>query len=253
MNGIRAAEKRGFSDWLQRERPDFLCLQEMRAQLDQVPEELRSPAGYGTRWECAETKGYSGVGLYNRFAPDQYRVGSGLDWGDREGRVLRADYEELSIITIYVPSGSSSEERQQKKFEYMEHLLPWLQGLLDEGRPIAVCGDINIAHTEIDIHNPKGNAKNSGFLPEEREWFGRVLDQGWSDVLRDLNPDVKGLYSWWSNRGRAREKDLGWRIDAVWCSPQLAAVAEKAWIEKDAGLSDHAPVWVEFGPLRSGA
>lgn len=246
LNGIRAAEKRGFSRWLERRKPDVLCLQELRAHEDQVPDELRSPAGYSARWCVAERKGYAGVGLYSRHAPDAYSVGTGLEWGDGEGRALRADFRDHSVVSLYVPSGSSSEARQERKFEYMEHLLPWMKELLREGRAIAVCGDVNVAHTEIDIHDPKRNSKNSGFLPEEREWLTKVLELGWVDVLRALHPGERGLYSWWSARGRAREKDLGWRLDYVLASPPLAARALESWIEKEAGLSDHAPVWARF-------
>ena len=246
-NGIRSADRKGFSRWLGRSQPDVLCLQEMRAWPEQVSDGVRSPAGYNTRWVCAEKRGYAGVGVYAREAPDRYAVGSGLDWGDREGRVLRADFGQTAVVSLYVPSGSSSEERQRAKFEYLDHLLPWTRSLLREKRPVVICGDVNIAHTELDIHAPKRNEKNSGFLPEERAWFGKLLKQGWVDVVRRLHPEEPGLYSWWSNRGRAREKDLGWRIDYVLATPDLAERASEAWIESKAGLSDHAPVWVRFG------
>jgi len=246
LNGLRAAEKRGFSRWLAERKPDHLCLQELRAHEEQVPEALRTPEGYCARWNAAVRKGYSGVALYTRLAPERYAAGCGLAWGDEEGRVLRADFPGLSVVSMYVPSGSSSEERQQLKYEYMEHILPWMRKLAREKRPIAVCGDINIAHAELDIHDPKRNAKNSGFLPEERAWFTQLLTAGWTDVLRALHPGEPGLYSWWSARGRAREKDLGWRIDYVLANRALAARAEAAWIERDAGLSDHAPVWARF-------
>jgi len=253
MNGIRAAEKRGFSKWLAETQPDILCLQELRARPEQVEDALRYPAGYSARWECAEKKGYSGVSLMTRFAADSYDVGTGLGWGDSEARCLRADFEELSVISVYIPSGSSGDERQGMKYEFLEHFTKYMKKLLKEGRPVAVCGDFNIAHEEIDIHNPRGNAKNSGFLPEERSWFTKLLKQGWVDVVRQLQPDEAGLYSWWSNRGQARALDRGWRIDYVLASPSLAPLAKRAWIEKDAGLSDHAPVWVEFGGRDEGA
>jgi exodeoxyribonuclease III len=246
LNGVRAAGKRGFADWITEQQPDHLCLQEVRALPEQVGDELRSPAGYSARWNSAEKKGYAGTAFYSRSAADRYQHGVGLDWADSEGRAVRADFDDMSIVSLYVPSGSSSEERQQRKFESMEHLRGWFTRLLEEDRPIAVCGDINIAHTPLDIHAPKRNEKNSGFLPEEREWLSGILEFGWVDVVRELNPDRAGLYSWWSNRGRAREKDLGWRIDYVLATPSLAARAKEAWIEKDAGLSDHAPVWVRF-------
>jgi len=246
LNGLRSASRKGFLEWLEARRPDLLCLQEVRAWPAQVAPELRSPSGYSCRWVNAERKGYAGVALYTRTPPDSYQVGSGLDWSDAEGRVLRADLGPLSLTSAYIPSGSSSEERQQLKYDFIDHFLPWSAGVLAEGRPAAICGDFNIAHTPLDIHAPKRNEKNSGFLPAERERFSALLEQGWVDVLRALHPDEPGLYSWWSNRGRAREKDLGWRLDYILATPQLAKLATEAWIEKDAGLSDHAPVWVRF-------
>ncbi|MFT7668744.1 MAG: exodeoxyribonuclease-3 [Planctomycetota bacterium] len=246
LNGIRAAEKHGFGEWLAREKPDVLCTQEVRAQTDQVPDEVRSPAGYNTRWNSAVKKGYAGTALFTREAPDSYQVGSGLDWGDLEGRALRASFPDLEVISLYVPSGSSSEERLERKFEYMKHMTKWFAKLLKENRPIAVCGDFNVAHTELDIWSPKTNVKNSGFLPEERNWFSKLLAQGWRDVVREQNPGAPGLYSWWSTRGQAREKDRGWRLDYCLMTPSLADRVTNAWVEKDAGLSDHAPVWIEL-------
>jgi exodeoxyribonuclease III len=251
--GIRSAERRGFLPWLQRTRPDVLCLQEVRAWPDQVPAELRCPPAYNSRWLVPPRKGYSGVATYSRASPDRYAEGSGLPWGDHEARVLRADFGALSVVNLYMPSGSSGADRQILKFDYLAHWAEYARGLLAEGRPMALCGDFNIAHTELDIRNAKGNAKNSGFLPAERAWFSELLAQGWVDVVRTLHPGVPHLYSWWSNRGEARSKDVGWRIDYVLCSPPLAALAREAWNEKGAGLSDHAPVWVRFGPAHAPA
>jgi exodeoxyribonuclease III len=248
VGGIRSAERRGLQSWLAARRPDVLALQELRASEDQVPDELRSPAGYNTAWNSAEKKGYSGVAIYSRRQALCWRAGLELDWGDREGRVLRADFPDLSVISLYVPSGTTGEVRQRAKLEFLRHLSPWLKRLLAEGRPVAVLCDINIAPTERDIHDPKGNAKSSGFLPEERAWFARLLRQGWTDAVRAAHPDQQGPYSWWSHRGRARELDRGWRIDHILLSPALAARLEEAWIERDAGLSDHAPVWARFSP-----
>ena len=245
-NGIRAAHRRGFLDWLERSEPDVLCLQEVRASLDQVGPELRSPAGYNSRWVVAEKKGYAGVAVYSKQAVDAYREGCGLDWADAEGRVLRADYDDFSVVSFYLPSGSSSPERLALKFEFMRYIEKLLAQLAREKRAIAVCGDWNIAHTELDIHAPKRNEKNSGFLPEEREWLGQVLARGWTDALRELHPGEPGLYSWWSARGQARAKDLGWRLDYLMLNPAMAERLRRAWIEKDADLSDHAPVWIEF-------
>lgn len=260
VNGIRAAERRGFLEWLDRRKPDVLLLQEVRAWPDQVPAELRCPPGYNARWLNAEKKGYAGVAVLTRCPVDRYEVGTGLEWSDAEGRVLRADLGPLSVVSAYLPSGSSSPERQAVKIEWMEHFLPWARKLARGRRPCLIAGDLNIAHTELDIHDPRGNAKNSGFLPEERDWFGQLLKSGWSDVFRELEGEVGGAYSWWSNRGRARELDRGWRIDYVLANGKLAELAREAWIEKDAGLSDHAPCWVRFDwpegeplPLGSGA
>ena len=246
LNGIRSAERRGFTKWLKKNQPDHLLMQEVRATPDQVPDEVRSPVGYNCRWECAEKKGYAGTAIYTRSMPDTWTAGLGLEWADSEGRAIRADMEDLSLVSLYLPSGSSSEERQERKFAFMDHAMSWLAGLLEEGRPMIVCGDWNIAHTEADIWNPKGNKKNSGFLPEEREWFSEVLKLGWRDVFREAHPDEAGLYSWWSNRGRAREQDKGWRLDYVLTTPDLAERVQSAHIDKKAGLSDHAPVVVEF-------
>ena len=244
LNGIRSAEKRGFSRWLKRTQPDHLCLQELRATVDDVDDVLRSPAGYNTHWHSAVKKGYSGVALYTRSSAERTHRRTNFELCADEGRVLRADFDDLSVTSLYVPSGSSSPERLAIKYRYLDQLAGFTQALLDEHRPMALCGDFNIAHTAIDIHDPKGNAKNSGFLPEEREWFSKLLAQGWVDILRVLHPGERGHWSWWSNRGRAREKDLGWRIDYVLVSPELAPRVREAWIEKKAGLSDHAPVWI---------
>jgi exodeoxyribonuclease-3 len=244
LNGIRAAERRGFSAWLAKRKPDVLCLQELRATVEDVEESLHSPKGYTSRWLSSEKKGYAGVGLLSRERPKRHVEGTGFAHCADEGRAVRADMKDLSVVSLYVPSGSSSEERLAIKLEFMKHMLPYTKKLLAEKKPMAICGDFNVAHREIDLARPKQNVKNSGFLPEERAWFDRLLEQGWVDVVRELHPDEAGLYSWWSQRGRARENDVGWRLDYVLASPKLAPRITKAWIEKKADLSDHAPVWV---------
>jgi len=246
LNGIRSAERRGFSRWLGRAKPDLLCLQELRAQRDDVEDELFSPAGYNARWHSAEKKGYSGVALYARHAPDRYHVDTGFTHCANEGRVLRADFDGFSVVSLYVPSGSSSPERLAIKLKYMQLFLGHAKALLAERRPIALCGDLNVAPTALDLARPKQNEKNSGYLPEERAWFAALQKQGWIDVVRAKNEGVPGLYSWWSNRGQARAKDIGWRLDHVLCAPSLAERVRRAWIESKAGLSEHAPVWVEL-------
>ncbi len=245
-NGLRSAERRGFLAWLASARPDVLCLQEVRAWPEQIEPGLRCPDGYNTRYVSGGKKGYAGVATFSRLPPDRHAQGTGLSWSDEEGRALRSDFGEVSIVNLYAPSGSSSPDRQLLKFAYMDHLLERSAALLAEGRQLAICGDFNVAPTELDIHDPKSNAKNSGFLPAEREWFARLLEQGWVDVVRALHPGVQGPYSWWSNRGAARAKNLGWRIDHVLCSPALAARAVDARVDTKASLSDHAPVIVRF-------
>lgn len=242
-NGLRAAERRGLGAWLTKVRPDVLCIQELRAWPDQVPAAMRCPEGYNTRWVSAARKGYSGVGVYSRAPMDRAVVGSGLDWSDAEGRVLRVELGELVVVSVYVPSGSAG--RQDEKFQFLDHFAGWCAGLLAEGRPTLLCGDINIAHAEVDIHAPGANKKNSGFLPEERAWFTGLLGQGWVDVFRQHHPGER-LYSWWSSRGQARALDRGWRIDYVLASPGLARSAESSWIDREADLADHAPVLHRF-------
>lgn len=246
LNGIRSAERRGFSKWLKRRKPDFLCLQELRATTDDVADVLHTPKGWRTQWHSAAKKGYSGVALYAREEPARWTAGASFAHCADEGRMLRADFGDVSVVSLYVPSGTSSAERLAIKLEYLDCLLKHTRKLIAEKRPFALCGDVNIAPTALDLARPKPNEKNSGFLPEERAWFAKLLDQGWVDVVRAKHPGVPGLYSWWSNRGRARENDVGWRIDHVLATPSFAERVTAAWIEKKAGLSDHAPVWVEI-------
>jgi exodeoxyribonuclease-3 len=246
LNGIRSAERRGFTRWLGRQRPDILCLQELRARPEDVEPEQVSPPAYDTRWLPAEKKGYAGVALFARSGPDRWCAGTDFEHCKDEGRVLRADWHDLSVVSLYVPSGSSSPERLRIKLRYLELLEAHLAALIREDHKVALCGDINIAPTALDLARPKQNEKNSGFLPVEREWFARILAQGWVDVVRAQHPGKPGLYSWWSQRGQARAKDIGWRLDHVLCSPALARSVRRAWIESKAGLSDHAPVWIEY-------
>lgn len=246
LNGIRSADKKGFFSWMKDSGADVVCVQELKAQLPDLSAHMLAPEGYHGFFHAAEKKGYSGVGLYSRQAPDRVIEGLGIDEFDAEGRYLRADFGHVSVISLYLPSGSSSEERQQVKFHFMDRFLPILEALHAEGREIVVCGDWNIAHREIDLKNWKGNLKNSGFLPEERAWFGDLLERvGWVDVWRSLYPDAPG-YTWWSNRGQAYAKDVGWRIDYQLCTPGIAAAAREASVYKDEKFSDHAPLVVDY-------
>ncbi len=246
LNGIRSAVRKGFLEWLARSDADVVCVQELKAQAADMAADLLAPAGFRGYFHYAEKKGYSGVGLYSRHEPARVVEGLGIAGIDSEGRYLRADFGKLSVISVYLPSGSSSEERQQVKFGFMECFYPHLKNLRDSGREIVLCGDWNIAHKAIDLKNWRGNRKNSGFLPEEREWLTRVFDElGWVDVFRriDLRPEQ---YTWWSNRGQAWAKNVGWRIDYHVTTPDIAATAKRAAIYKDQRFSDHAPLTVEY-------
>ncbi len=247
VNGMRSATKKGFATWRQRSKSDVIAIQELRVHPDQEKAEHRPPRGWRRVSSDAEKRGYSGVSVWSRLPILQSSTGMGLDWADREGRIARADLDVATVVSVYLPSGSSGEVRQAQKEAFMAHFFDYAQGLLDEGRPVVLCGDLNIAHTRDDIHNPTGNKRNSGFLPHEREWFSTLLGQGWVDVWRHLHPDEK-VWSWWSNRGRARELDRGWRLDYQLASPDLAAKAREARIQgRTPYLSDHCPIIVTYG------
>ena len=246
LNGIRSAVSKGLLDWLAAQKADVVCMQEIKAQLGDLAAPILNPDSYAGHFSCAEKKGYSGVGLYCRRAPDRLVSGFGSREFDPEGRYLRADYGNLSVISVYLPSGSSSEERQQAKFRFMREFMPHLAELKASGREFLVCGDWNIAHKEIDLKNWRGNQKNSGFLPEERAWLGELFDQrGWVDVFRRLDPRPE-QYTWWSNRGQAWAKNVGWRIDYQIATPGIAAKAKSAAIYKAQRFSDHAPLTIEY-------
>ncbi|MFY9328101.1 MAG: exodeoxyribonuclease III [Georgfuchsia sp.] len=253
LNGIRSAASKGVFDWLAASGADIVCLQELKAQLPDLSAQMLAPTGYKGWFHCAEKKGYSGVGIYSRHSPARISEGIGNAEFDTEGRYLRVDFDtpqhKLSVISLYLPSGSSSPERQEAKFRFMELFFPLLKLLREEGREIVLCGDWNIAHKEIDLKNWKGNLKNSGFLPEERAWLTQVFDEiGWVDVYRRLHPEAMGeAYTWWSNRGQARAKNVGWRIDYQIATPGIAATVHAASVYKDRFFSDHAPLIVDYG------
>lgn len=246
LNGIRSAASKGFFTWLASQNADVVALQELKAQSDNLSEAMRTPTGLQGWFHYAEKKGYSGVGLYCRQEPDQIIEGLGLADIDAEGRYIEARFGNLSVVSVYLPSGSSSEERQQAKFSFMAHFWPHLATLSASGRDVVLLGDWNIAHREIDLKNWKGNLKNSGFLPEEREWIGKVFEElGFVDVWRALYPEIPG-YTWWSNRGQAYAKNVGWRIDYQIATGKLAQAAKSASIYKDERFSDHAPLIVDY-------
>ena len=248
MNGIRAAARKGFFEWLPHQKADVICLQEVRIQEHQFTEEMRNPPGFHAEYFLAEKPGYSGVAIYSRQKPDRVRRGIGWKEADQEGRFLQADFGNLSVVSLYLPSGSSGELRQNFKFQFMDQLYTWMKGKRKSRREFLICGDWNIAHTEKDIKNARGNRNNSGFLPEERAWMTEVLDElGWVDTYRHLHPNAEGDgYSWWSNRGNAWANNTGWRIDALLATPNLALTSLKARVYKDKRFSDHAPVFLDL-------
>ncbi len=246
VNGVRAAARKGLFQWMPEQAADIVCVQELKAQLPDLSDEIIAPEGYYSYFHCAQRKGYSGVGIYCRNQPDNIVEGIGIEEIDQEGRFLQADFGNLSVISLYLPSGSSGDHRQASKIFFLEHFYPFLQALINSERDIILCGDWNIAHKEIDLKNWRSNQKNSGFLPEEREWLTRVFDEiGYVDVFRRLNPDPD-QYTWWSNRGQAWAKNVGWRIDYQIATPEVAGKATRASIYKDSRFSDHAPLIIHY-------
>ncbi len=257
VNGLRAAAKKGFVEWLAGTSADVLCLQEVRAEPQQLPDEVREPEGWHVVHAPAGAKGRAGVSLYTRREPDRVQIGFGSEEFDGSGRYVEVDLPGVVVASLYLPSGEVGTERQDEKIRFMGEFLAYLKGLRERaaagGREVLVCGDWNIAHREADLKNWKSNKKNSGFLPEERDWLGQVLDEtdgGYVDVVRSLHPDEEGPYSWWSYRGRAFDNDAGWRIDYHLSTPGLAGRAVKGFVERaathDERWSDHAPVTVVY-------
>ncbi|GAB3629457.1 exodeoxyribonuclease III [Pandoraea terrae] len=246
LNGVRSAAKKGFFEWFGKQDADILCVQELKAQLPDMTPEFLSPHDYLGYFHYAEKKGYSGAGIYARRQPDDVHIGFGNAEFDAEGRYVEARFGNLSIISVYIPSGSSSEERQLAKFRFMDVFMPHLAELRAAGREVILCGDVNIAHKEIDIKNWKGNLKNSGFLPEERAWLTQLFDEGgYVDVFRTLDPRPE-QYTWWSNRGQAYAKNVGWRIDYQIATAGIAEKAHTTSIFRDIKFSDHAPLTIDY-------
>lgn len=248
LNGIRSASRKNFFEWMAKENADFVCVQELKAQHTDMTPEFIAPPGYHGYFHYAEKKGYSGTGVYCRKLPTNIQRGFGNAEFDAEGRYVQCDFDNLSVVSVYCPSGSASEERQEAKFRFMKDFMPHLARLIASGREVVVCGDWNIAHKEIDLKNWKSNQKNSGFLPEERAWMTTLFDElGWRDVYRLLHPDTTGeAYTWWSNRGQAWANNVGWRIDYHVATPGIAARATSASIYKDERFSDHSPLIIEY-------
>ena len=261
VNGIRAAEKKCLMKWLSTQNPDFVCFQELKAQLKDLSEQHLTLKVQENELKsvlcCAEKPGYSGVSIMSRDQPSGVFTGIGEKEFDCEGRVIRGDFDNLipqfpkfSVVSLYLPSGSASEKRQSAKFRFLDafekSLNNWNKENSTTGREFILCGDWNIAHKEIDLKNWKNNKKNSGFLPEERSWISEVVfGTGWVDVFRKLEPN-KEQYTWWSQRGRARENNVGWRIDYQISTPKIASRAVSAWVEMNRKFSDHAPLVIDY-------
>jgi exodeoxyribonuclease-3 len=245
-NGVRSAASKGLFRWLATQRPDVVCLQEMKCQAADLDAKLHGLKLYQTCHAFAEKKGYSGVALYSRQTPDEVAQGFQNREFDAEGRYVEARFGNLWVVSVYLPSGSAGPHRQASKFRFLKHFLKHLERLRSRGQEIILCGDWNIAHQQIDLKNWRSNQKNSGFLPQEREWLTRVFDDiGFVDVFRRLNqkPDQ---YTWWSNRGRAYAKNVGWRIDYQIATPGVAATAVRESIYKRRRFSDHAPLTIDY-------
>ncbi|MEI6227661.1 MAG: exodeoxyribonuclease III [Methylophilaceae bacterium] len=248
LNGIRSAKNKGVYAWLKKQDADLVCMQEIKAQAADMHDDMLALDGYYSYFHYADKKGYSGVGIYSKQKADAVIEGLGIADIDSEGRYLEVRLGNLSVVSLYLPSGSSGEERQAFKFSMMARFMPQLKALKASGREVIICGDWNIAHQEADLKNWKGNRKNSGFLPEERAWLTALFsDVGWVDVYRDLYPNAtEEGYTWWSNRGQAWANNVGWRIDYQIATPAIAAKAISASIYKDERFSDHAPLIVNY-------
>ncbi|AJP47258.1 DNA-(apurinic or apyrimidinic site) lyase [Rugosibacter aromaticivorans] len=252
LNGIRSASSKGVFDWLATQAADIVCVQELKAHVADIPAVALAPTFYTGYFHAAEKKGYSGVGIFARQPPDRVIEGFGNTEFDAEGRYIQADFGRLTVVSLYLPSGSSSDDRQLAKFRFLEQFKLHLEQLAAEAkagqREILLCGDWNIAHKEIDLKNWKSNQKNSGFLPEERAWLNAVFDDlGWVDAYRKLYPSATSeAYTWWSNRGQAWANNVGWRIDYQIATPGLAERARRASVFKEQRFSDHAPLIIEY-------
>lgn len=250
INGIRAAEKAGFLNWLWEEKPDVLCLQETRAGVVQICDDVLRPSGYHTYWNCAVTPGYSGTALFSREEPMHVSFGNTVPQFDNEGRVIIAEYPDVFIVNCYCPNGNRSEERLQYKMQFYMALLEVCQGMNREGKGVILCGDINTAHKELDLAAPAANQYRSGFLLQERQWVDELVSSGFVDTLRMFYPGVRGLYTWWAKGAQVDRVRSGWRYDYVFVSSDAQKYVSDAFILEDIRLSDHVPIGVELSGLR---
>ncbi|MES2645596.1 MAG: exodeoxyribonuclease III [Bacteroidota bacterium] len=247
VNGLRAAIKKGFCEWLQTDPADIICLQETKAAETDIDCSAITSLGYETHWFSAEKKGYSGVAIFTKIKANAVFCGNNITQSDNEGRVIRADFGDLTLINAYFPSGTSGDLRQDYKYVWLDEFQHYINTLKKTRPNLIVTGDYNIAHREIDIHDPKGNKKSSGFLPEERAWMDKWFETGMNDSFRMIKPDATGMYSWWSQRfPTVRLQNKGWRIDYISVSDSLALQVADATIFPDVKLSDHCPIYLEL-------
>lgn len=246
VNGIRAGQRKGFLEWLQKEQPDILCIQETKAEKEQLDEELLMPEGYLTYWNHSKRKkGYSGTAIYTKYKPNKITHGLGDEAFDQEGRTIVAEFGDLVLFNIYYPNGKASQERLDFKMAFYEAFQKRAEKEVKDGKRVLVCGDVNTAHHPIDLARPKDNESISGFLPIEREWMDRFEAAGFHDTFRMFHPNEPDHYSWWSMRSGARARNVGWRIDYFYCSDKLKDNIKDAFIMPDVMGSDHCPVGVQ--------
>ncbi|NQW30462.1 MAG: exodeoxyribonuclease III [Ignavibacteria bacterium] len=249
VNGIRAIMKKDFLEWIAEAKPDVVCLQETKADVDQIPDELKNLKGYHTFWHsCSRKKGYSGVGVLTKIKPDNVNDKIGVEEIDEEGRILEIDYGSFILYGVYFPNGSSGNVRVPYKLKFYDALFERCEKQRAEGRQIVVCGDYNIAHHEMDLARPKENSKTTGFLPEERVKLDWLVEKGWLDTFREFHPDEPDQYSYWDYFTKGRERNVGWRIDYHWITKELRPALKNAWISNDVMGSDHCPVGIVLNP-----
>ncbi len=245
INGVRAALKKGLLEWMEQEAPDVICFQEMKAHLDQIDQSIFKDLGYHIYWFPAEKKGYSGVAILSKIEPRNVVYGMDIDLYDIEGRLLRLDFGDITLINTYMPSGTTGDVRQNFKYQWLDDFFNYIEDLKKERPQLIICGDFNICHKEIDIHNPVSNKKSSGFLPEERAWISKFIDSGFVDAFRYFDESPHN-YTWWSYRAGARKRNLGWRIDYFMVSKPVLPILKDSNILAEVVHSDHCPLSLEI-------
>ncbi|OGZ08534.1 MAG: exodeoxyribonuclease III [Candidatus Lloydbacteria bacterium RIFCSPHIGHO2_02_FULL_54_17] len=247
VNGLRAAAKKGFVDWLSETAPDVVGLQETKAEPEQLPEEVRNPKGYFAYFAHSKgRKGYSGVALYSKVEPKKVEYGIGIKRFDDEGRIVIGHYEKFVLLNVYFPNGGGGPERLKYKLDFYDAFLKYVEGLRKKGKKVVFCGDVNTAHEATDLARPKENEKNTGFLPEERAWIDELIYHGYVDTYRNFHPHKEGAYSYWDIKSAARDRNVGWRLDYFFIAPELFGKLKSAGISSGVYGSDHCPVWVEI-------